>query len=240
MIILDNNTKNHITTVNLKSLSFIINIAFDDDNYETTIKDITSVIINKDGLPCSNTEPSLVFETVSIWCANGEIHRDTGPAIEHTNGTKEWWSRNIRHRVSGPAIEHFCGRKEWYLNGFRHRTDGPAVESPTGTIEWWVNGMLHHMDGPAMEYFNGSKLWYQNGLLHRDGGPSIEWADGSKEWYLNGKRHRLDGPAKTHINQSLNYLSREWWIDGQEIYVDREPDPEEWRRLVLEYKLKNL
>jgi len=25
------------------------------------------------------------------WCKNGELHREDGPAVIHSNGDKEWW-----------------------------------------------------------------------------------------------------------------------------------------------------
>ena len=101
--------------------------------------------------------------------ANGEIHRDGGlPAIECSNGLKEWWVNGQYHRENDlPAIDWFNGTKSWWVNGLRHRDGGlPAVENANGLKEWWVNGKLH-----------------------RDGGlPAIEWPRGSKEWYVNGKR----------------------------------------------------
>jgi len=46
----------------------------------------------------------------------GELHRENGPAIEWTSGTKEWWLNGKRHREDGPAIERTNGTKVWYLN----------------------------------------------------------------------------------------------------------------------------
>jgi hypothetical protein len=45
----------------------------------------------------------------------------------------------IRHREDGPAIEYSDGHKEWYINGERHRTDGPAVEYTDGDKSWFIN-----------------------------------------------------------------------------------------------------
>ena len=44
-------------------------------------------------------------------------HREDGPAIEHANGSKEWWENDKLHRKDGPAIEWADGSKSWYLNG---------------------------------------------------------------------------------------------------------------------------
>jgi hypothetical protein len=44
-----------------------------------------------------------------------------------------------RHRLDGPAVEWSDGTKQWYINGKFHRLDGPAVEDDTGVKQWWVN-----------------------------------------------------------------------------------------------------
>jgi hypothetical protein len=45
----------------------------------------------------------------------------------------------IYHREDGPAIEHVDGSKEWYLNGKLHREDGPAIEYASGNKYWWLS-----------------------------------------------------------------------------------------------------
>jgi hypothetical protein len=71
---------------------------------------------------------------------NGQRHREDGPAIEWSNGTKEWYLNGKIHRVDGPASECASGFKSWWLNGKRHREDGPAIEYANGEKEWWLNG----------------------------------------------------------------------------------------------------
>ena len=44
------------------------------------------------------------------------------------------------HREHGPAVEHVNGSKFWYQNGKLHRTDGPAIISKTGVPSFWLNG----------------------------------------------------------------------------------------------------
>jgi hypothetical protein len=89
------------------------------------------------------------------------LHRDSGPAIERPDGTKEWFHYGRFHREDGPAVEYSDGAKEWYLNGDSHREDGPAVERP-GALIWYRHGLIHREDGPAVEYFDGTKEWYIN------------------------------------------------------------------------------
>lgn len=71
---------------------------------------------------------------------SGQLHREDGPAIEYTNGDKEWWINDKRHREDGPAVEYTNGSKEWYLNGRLHREDGPAIERADGDKLWYLNG----------------------------------------------------------------------------------------------------
>jgi len=49
----------------------------------------------------------------------GQRHRDSGPAIEYSNGGKYWYQHGKLHRDDGPAIEYASGYKEWYLEGKR-------------------------------------------------------------------------------------------------------------------------
>ena len=70
----------------------------------------------------------------------GQYHREDGPAVEYTDGSKFWYQNGMLHREDGPAIERANGTKKWYKNDIRHRTDGPAIEWVNGTKEWWVNG----------------------------------------------------------------------------------------------------
>ena len=48
--------------------------------------------------------------------ALGQLHREDGPAVERSSGTKEWWLNGQRHRINGPAIEWANGGETWFLN----------------------------------------------------------------------------------------------------------------------------
>ena len=82
-----------------------------------------------------------VFGTKEWILPNGSVHREDGPAVEHTNGTKYWYIDNELHREDGPACEYSGGGKWWYLNGQLHREDGPACEYTNGYKAWWLNGI---------------------------------------------------------------------------------------------------
>jgi hypothetical protein len=68
------------------------------------------------------------------------LHREGGPAVEYTNGTKRWFKEGKCHREDGPAHEFSDGGKDWFLEGKRHREDGPAMEYADGRKEWYIEG----------------------------------------------------------------------------------------------------
>lgn len=51
--------------------------------------------------------------------AAGRLHREDGPAVEFSNGNREWWQNGQLHREDGPAIERLNGYKAWWLHGRR-------------------------------------------------------------------------------------------------------------------------
>ena len=71
------------------------------------------------------------------------------------------------HRIDGPAIEDSDGAKQWRINGKLHRTDGPALENNYSKY-WFINGKLHREDGPAIEYSDGDKFWYLNDINYTE------------------------------------------------------------------------
>src|SRR6056300_1245101 len=60
-------------------------------------------------------------------------------------GNKHYYSDRemiIRHREDGPAVEYTDGDKEWFINGALHREDGPAFEYANDGNAWYINGEL--------------------------------------------------------------------------------------------------
>jgi len=76
------------------------------------------------------------------------------------NNHIEWRLNGKKHREDGPAIKLSNGTKSWFINGNRHREDGPAIEYADGATSWYKNGKLHREDGPATEHADGSKFWF--------------------------------------------------------------------------------
>ena len=58
----------------------------------------------------------------------------------YANGDIYWFLNGVRHREDGPAVEESDGTKSWYFNGKLHREDGPACEYGEGSKEWYFNG----------------------------------------------------------------------------------------------------
>ena len=58
---------------------------------------------------------------IQIWKKNGKLHREDGPAITDSNGTKFWYLNGERHREDGPAVIYYDGTEVWWVDGKRHR-----------------------------------------------------------------------------------------------------------------------
>lgn len=52
-----------------------------------------------------------------VWLKDNKSHREDGPAVEYSNGHKEWYQNDMLHRLNGPAVEYADGRQEWYVDG---------------------------------------------------------------------------------------------------------------------------
>ena len=64
-------------------------------------------------------------DRVGYWL-NNKIHREDGPAIEWSDGSKFWYVKGLCHSDNTFAVEDQNGNKFWYFKGMRHRKDGPA------------------------------------------------------------------------------------------------------------------
>ena len=116
-------------------------------------------VLYYDDTECPNSYGRCVtkYIDITIHWLDRKLHRKHGPAIEWSNGTKEWYVKRQRHRLDGPALEWADGDKYWYYKNQLHRENGPAIEHANGTKEWYYMGRLHRdtKEGPAVEYTNG-------------------------------------------------------------------------------------
>ena len=85
-------------------------------------------------------KPQIIYGIKYWYNQQDQLHRDDGPAVEHSNGDKYWYQHDILHRDDGPAVEYANGNKEWYQHDQLHREDGPAIEFIDGKKEWWIKG----------------------------------------------------------------------------------------------------
>ena len=174
--------------------------------------------------------------------ADGKYHREDGPALEHSNGTKLWYKHGKLHRDGGPAVEYAEG---WWVDGIQfteeefnkkmkidtaqiNKDPAPTPADPTksvmtvdsgGTIRWKLpNGLHHREDGPAYEEKSGYKQWIINGQLHREDGPAIEGVGGVNSWWLEGRgytKKKYDAEMKVRpIMIERKSGTKEWYQNG--------------------------
>lgn len=142
-----------------------------------------------------------LVQTFTIDFNNSKIlHKEDGPAVIWSDGSKEYFINGFLHNENGPAIVEYNKnfiRNQWYLDGVIHREDGPAVEhlnsNGTSYQEYYRNGKLHREDGPAVIHPSGTLLWYNNGIIDRKDGPAIINKSGGgmnligSQWFINNK-----------------------------------------------------
>lgn len=99
---------------------------------------------------------------ISYYNEHNDLHREDGPAIEYTNGDKEWYLNGKLHREDGPArLIRNETHQEWYKNGQEHSYNGQPsifIMKPTENyIRWAENGQniidISLEDGKITEIF---------------------------------------------------------------------------------------
>lgn len=73
-------------------------------------------ILHTELLPKGGKKVTVNDTIVSYYNADGELHREDGPAMISPEGT-QWWMMNGKvHRVNGPAIIYQDGEYEFVYN----------------------------------------------------------------------------------------------------------------------------
>jgi hypothetical protein len=84
--------------------------------------------------------------------------------IERSKDRISYYADGVLHREDGPAIEHRSGIVIWYRHGLRHREDGPAAIYPalpsaatptSGFNCWYLNGVRYSEEEYNMITFFG-------------------------------------------------------------------------------------
>jgi hypothetical protein len=75
------------------------------------------------------------------------------------NGDKCWMlPKGTLHREDGPAVEHTNGFKAWYINGLRHREDGPAIKYDSNIYQAWFLDDIEYTEIRYKEKMRFNKL----------------------------------------------------------------------------------
>jgi len=157
---------------------------------------------------------------------NEDYHNPFGPALI-TTISESWYKHGKLHRIDGPAVEKTNGHKEYWIEGV-HLTEEefneeqfPILEQPQidefGTEIWRNKDGKYHRDDdlPAMTYKNGTKYWYKHGKLHRLNGPAAEYTNGTKMYHIEGTELTED-----EFNESKDWEQFEPEDDGSNLTQD--------------------
>lgn len=111
------------------------------------LRTLLQLMASETGIPDYSNPKATVWRN-----AQGNLHRDFGPAITCLDGAQFWYRNNELHREDGPALVCSDGMQQWWVNNLRHREDGPAFVAADGSREWWVNGLfVRREEGPEKE-----------------------------------------------------------------------------------------
>jgi hypothetical protein len=98
--------------------------------------------------------PAFICPEYCEWYTHGVLDRggDQPAVVYFSTGDKYWVVRGVFHREDGkPAVEHGDGTREYYYFGVLHNTDMPAYTTPTGDEEWYNFGSRIDPGGPTLD-----------------------------------------------------------------------------------------
>ena len=82
------------------------------------------------------TNPEIDDEGNKSWRnAQGQLHRDVGPAVECVNGDKFWFQNGKLHREDGPAEKYVYGSHHGMM---LHASNGITIQFISEA--WFING----------------------------------------------------------------------------------------------------
>ncbi len=78
----------------------------------------------------------------------------TKPTKSWPDGSQIWENEDGQyHREDGPALMWSVGSRYWYRNGMRHREDGPASISTIGEYGWYLDNELYSLNEYVAKIF---------------------------------------------------------------------------------------
>lgn len=141
---------------------------------------------------------------------NNRLHKENGPAIEYSDGDKEWWIKGELHRLDDAAIEYADGSKQWWIN---HRFIGSSYEGFTEDDfenykrEYSITSSLKFTGALEGDIVVGLQKWLEDPSAV----PSfIDSLDNPMKWFIseNKKGELVDsGFNKKDINTLFGRLS---------------------------------
>lgn len=171
--------------------------------------------------------------------ADGTIHRESGPAVEYEDGSKEWRRHGLCHR-DGPWAAVYLSPDFAERGGDFYDAQGGLdpesdryTSSNWGQAEtelWFQEGRLHREDGPAVveQGVIEGEHYFRHGLYHREDGPAFvrHYLDGGDPpisiWFRQGHLHREDGPALIEGGPDDEDRCEAWFRDNK---LHREDGP---------------
>ena len=150
----------------------------------------------------------------------GQLHRESGPAIEYARGTTVWYHYGLCHRCDGPAIEYPNGDKCWFISGdelteaeFIAATQ-PAVEMTVADIEKLLGKRVKLLKERLL------KLERQRGVqrkarTRRDmlNVSLVGYTNAGKSTLFNALTH-AGAYAADQLFATLDTTSRKLWLEG--------------------------
>ena len=120
-------------------------------------------------------------DRIEYYNDEGQKHREDGPAVEYSNGHKEWWMNDQLHREDGPAIEYSNGYKCWYLNGkliheflfikfLTNQDPNPnlSIDLPIDDLEELSNDLCDKYIGEVKQWHNFYAIYFKEKLNKQD------------------------------------------------------------------------
>ena len=145
---------------------------------------------------------------------DGKDHSvDDLPAVEWSDGTREWRRHGELHRENGPAIEYPNGGYRWMKDGSGHRIDGPALSTPDGSRSWVVDGKdvppptpVRTVDLRTDDVRAADLVGYQAMVNDISGGPYVATIEAPNPFTGHLPVLRLEGGSWTRANHEIEIV----------------------------------
>lgn len=157
-----------------------------DRNYARVWFDISDDVTSYTWVPILADKDETYEDTL-------QLHRRGGPAVIHSDGTKEWWLHGIP-MVDEEHHKKVLNRKipvdeMKIIYNLSRRLEKFAIKDVFNIFAFEVlNEFKFDNFTGKVDFYNITDLcmYFQDGMLHREDGPAVENLF-EKAWFLNGK-----------------------------------------------------